>query len=275
MARFKIRNFDGVLLTLKMAIVTLTSDWGLTDHYVASVKGAIMSRSPQTTIVDITHSITKYSLPETAFIIKNSYKNFPKGSIHIIGVNSDETKGSSHSIVYYDEHYFIGADNGVFSLLCEGKPEKIISISKLPEPKYKTFPSLEIYAVAACHIADGKKPEELGEEQKELYKLSGYLPISEANSVKGIIIYFDSYDNAITNISDKIFNEVGKGRKFSAFFRNEELREIKKTYSDVADADIVLVFGATGLLEIALSKGSAKNLLGLNIYDPIRIEFNE
>jgi len=271
----KICNFEAVLLFLKMAIITLTSDWGLTDHYVAAVKGAIMSKSSVATVVDITHSITKYSLAEAAFIIKYAYKNFPEGSIHIIGVNSDESKGSTHVIVYYDGHYFIGADNGVFSLLCESAPEKIIAITKLPEPKYRTFPSLDIYAVAACHIAEGKNPEDLGDKKNELYKLTGYLPQSEANSIKGIVIYFDSYDNAITNISDKIFNEIGQGRKFSVFFKNEELHEIKKTYSEAGDADIVLVFGTTGLLEIALSKGSARNLLGLGIYDPVRIEFEE
>ncbi|HOY31775.1 MAG TPA: SAM-dependent chlorinase/fluorinase [Bacteroidales bacterium] len=258
-----------------MAIVTLTSDWGLTDHYVAAVKGAILSASPGTTIVDITHSITKYSLAETAYIIRNAYKNFPQGTIHIVGVNSDETKGSSHIIVFYDGHYFIGADNGIFSLLCETKPGKIIKISNLPAPKYKTFPSLDIYAPAACHLIEGKDAERLGESGSELFKLSSYLPINEPNAIKGIVIYFDSYDNAITNISEKIFNEVGNGRKFTAFFRNEEQREIKNTYSEVADGEIVLVFGTTGLLEIALSKGSARNLLGLNIYDPIRFEFEE
>lgn len=256
-----------------MAIITLTSDWGLTDHYVAAVKGAIISSSPKVIIVDITHSITKYSLAETAFIIKNAYKNFPKGSIHIIGVNSDETKASPHTIVYYDDHYFIGADNGIFSLLCDNKPEKIITINKLPDPKYKTFPSLDIYALAACHIAEGKKIEDLGDKKTELFKLTGYLPIIEDNAIKGIVTYFDSYDNAITNINDKLFEEIGQGRTFSAYFKSEEIHEIKKTYSEVADAEIVLVFGTTGLLEIALSKGSARNLLGINIYDPIRIEF--
>ncbi len=258
-----------------MAIITLTSDWGLTDHYVAVVKGAIMTRSPKTTIVDITHSITKYSLAETSFIIKNAYKSFPRGTIHLIGVNSDETKGLSHTVVYYDGHYFIGADNGIFSLLCESPPDKIISINRIPEPRYKTFPSLDIYVVAACHIAEGEKPEDLGDMKTELYKLTGYLPIVEPNAVKGIITYFDTYDNAITNIPEKIFTETRQGRKFTVFFRNEEITEIKKTYSQVADAEIVLVFGSTGLLEIALSKGSARNLLGLNIYDQVRIEFEE
>ncbi len=256
-----------------MAIITLTSDWGLTDHYVAAMKGAIMSQSPGTAIVDITHSITKYSLAETAFIIKNAYHNFPKGTIHIVGVNSDENKGAAHTLMFFDGHYFIGADNGVFSLLSENKPEKIIKINQLPEPKYKTFPSLDIYAVAACHIAEGKNPDELGEPVAELYKLSGYLPQIETDSIKGIIIYFDSYDNAITNISDKVFHETGKGRRFSVFFRTEEISEIKKNYSEVGDAEIVLVFGTTGLLEIALSKASARNLLGLSIYDSVRIEF--
>jgi len=256
-----------------MPVITLTSDWGLTDHYVAAVKGTIISRIPKAEIVDITHSISKYSIAETAFVLKNAYPNFPKGSIHIVGVNSDETKHVQHALVLYDGHYFIGSDNGVFSLICDGTPDKIIVLNKMPEPKYKTFPSRDIYAPAACHIAEGKKPEELGEIKAELYKLKSYAPVLETNSIKGIVIYFDSYDNAITNISDTVFKETGQGRKFTAYFRTEEVTEIKNSYSEGADAEIVLTFGTTGMLEIAISKGSARNLLGLNIYDSIRIEF--
>jgi S-adenosyl-L-methionine hydrolase (adenosine-forming) len=256
-----------------MAIITLTSDWGLSDHYISAVKGAIICRMPDANIIDITHSISKFSLGETAFIIKNAYKNFPKGSIHIIGVNSESSIEKPHTVIFYDEHYFIGSDNGLFSLLCDHEPEKIFEITVMQDSDYFTFPSRDIFAKVACMIAEGTPLDKIGVPRKELTKMNSYLPVSDKNSIKGIIVYFDSYDNAFTNITEALFREVGKGRKFSAYFKSEEIQVLHKSYSDVPHGDIVLLFSTTSHLEIAINKGSAKNLLGINIYDSFRIEF--
>jgi len=137
-----------------MAIITLTSDWGLSDHYVSAVKGAIISRMPDATIIDITHSISKFSLGETAFIVKNAYTNFPKGSIHIIGVNSESSIEMPHVVMLYDGHYFIGSDNGLLALLCDKAPEQIIEITVMQDSDYFTFPSRDIFAKVACMIAE-------------------------------------------------------------------------------------------------------------------------
>jgi len=138
-----------------MAIITLTSDWGLCDHYVSAVKGAIISRMPNANIIDITHSINKFSLSETAFIIKNAYRNFPDNSIHIIGVNSESSIETPHTVIYYNNHYFIGSDNGLFALLCEQVPEKIYEITVMQDTDYFTFPSRDVFAKVACMIAEG------------------------------------------------------------------------------------------------------------------------
>jgi len=256
-----------------MAIITLTSDWGLSDHYISAVKGAIISQLPEANIVDITHSISKFSLGETAFIVKNAYKNFPKGSIHIIGVNSESSIETPHTVMLYDEHYFIGSDNGLFALLCDKTPEKIYEITVMQDTDYFTFPSRDIFAKVACMIAKGSALDKIGVPRKELTKMNSYLPVSDKNSIKGIIVYFDSYDNAFTNITESLFKEVGKGRKFSAYFKSEEIKVLHRSYSDVPNGDIVMLFSSTTHLEIAINKGSARNLLGINIYDPFRIEF--
>ena len=256
-----------------MSIITLTSDWGLTDHYVAAVKGAILCRIPQASIVDITHSITKFSISETAFVVKNGYKNFPKNSIHIIGVNSESSVDSPHTLVYYDHHYFIGADNGIFSLICDTPPDKIVEITVAQDSDYFTFPSRDVFAKVACHIAENKDLKEIGMEKENFRVLKGYLPVPDKNAIKGIITYFDSYGNAFTNITEKIFREVAKNRKYVVHLKAEEIQTIAKSYLDVADGEIVLLFGSTGMLEIAINKGSARKLLGLHIYDAVRIEF--
>jgi len=256
-----------------MAIITLTSDWGMSDHYISAVKGAIISRLPDAQVIDITHNISKFSLGETAFIVKNAYKNFPKGSIHIIGVNSESSIASPHSVIYYDEHFFIGSDNGLFALLCDKAPEKIYEITVMQDSDYFTFPSRDIFAKVACMIAEGNSLDKIGTPRKELTKMNSYLPVTDENSIKGIIVYFDSYDNAFTNITEALFRQVGKGRKFTAYLKSEEIQVIHKSYSDVATGDIVLLFSTTTHLEIAINKGSARNLLGINIYDTFRIEF--
>ncbi len=99
-----------------MAIITLTTDWGSKDHYLASVKGAILSKIPDATIIDISHEIAPFDLNQASYILKSVYKNFPKGSIHIIGVNCEASLDQSHVIIKEQEQYFIGADNGIFSL---------------------------------------------------------------------------------------------------------------------------------------------------------------
>src|SRR5512133_2364165 len=100
-----------------MAIITLTSDWGLRDHYTGSVKGAILRQLPDAVIVDISHSIQPHNLNQAAFIVRNSYRNFPEGTIHIIGVIEEASIESPHTLVVHDGHYFIGADNGIFSMI--------------------------------------------------------------------------------------------------------------------------------------------------------------
>ena len=100
-----------------MPIITLTSDWGTKDHYLASVKGVILKQIPEARIVDISHNISPHNLTEAAFIIRNCYHDFPEGTIHIIGVSTIESEHTPHTIICTEGQYFIGADNGIFSLI--------------------------------------------------------------------------------------------------------------------------------------------------------------
>ena len=106
-----------------MAIITLTSDWGLKDHYAGAVKGAILSKMPGARIVDISHQIPSFEIEQAAFVLKNAYSNFPKGSVHILGINTEESDKYAHTVVEVDGHFFIGTDNGIFSLLFDKKPD--------------------------------------------------------------------------------------------------------------------------------------------------------
>ncbi len=259
-----------------MAIITLTTDWGFKDHYTGAVKGALLSLMPDVTIVDITHHIPQFDIEPASFVIRNCYYNFPKGTVHIIGINTEASIESPHTAILYDGHYFIGADNGIFSLIFSGKPEKIIELNITQDSDYFTFSTRDVFVKAAVMILQGKKLEEIGFEKQTLNEQLHLSPVIEANTIKGNIIYVDSYENAISNISEKLFREVGKGRKFVITFRSGyEIEAISQAYKDVDPGEKLALFGTSGNLEIAMNMGNASSLLGLKMRDSVRIDFDE
>jgi S-adenosylmethionine hydrolase len=258
-----------------LPIITLTSDWGLKDHYLAVIKATILKRLPGVAIVDISHQISPFNLKEASYIVRNSFRSFPEGTIHIIGVNTEETLNFPHTAVFADGHYFIGTDNGIFSLIFDKKPEKMIEITIPQDSDLFTFSTRDRFVKAAVHIAEGKPIEELGPQRTKWSEQSLFQPAISDNVIKGIVIYIDNYENVITNITEEVFKKVRKGRKFVIAFRGEQLDQISKAYMDVPVSEIVALFGSTGYLEIAINQGNASSLLGLYLNDPVRIEFNE
>lgn len=258
-----------------MPVITLTSDWGTKDHYLASVKGAILKQLPEARIIDISHQIPPHNLAQAAFIIRNCYKDFPEGSIHIIGVSTEESEEHPHTVVYADGQYFIGSDNGIFSLIFNEKPEKIVEITLMQDSEFFTFSSRDRFVKAAAMLVGGAKIEELGEVRDKLNEKILFAPVVEQNVIKGMVIYVDNYENAITNISVEKFKEVGKNKKFTISFRGEDTNKLCDSYSDVPVGEIVALFGCNGHLEIAMNHGNASGLLGLNLDAPVRIEFHD
>lgn len=256
-----------------MPIITLTSDWGTKDHYLASVKGTILKQVPEARIIDISHDIPPHNLSQAAFILKNCYRDFPEGTIHLIGVSTEESDVNPHTAVKANGQYFIGADNGIFSLLFDGQVERIVEIEIMQDSDYYTFSSRDRFVKAAAVLANGTDISKLGTEKKELNQKFLFEPVVEENVIKGIVIYVDNYENVITNITRDKFKEIGKNRKFVISFRGEEIRRIYESYSDVPVGEILALFGCYGHMEIAMNNGTASSLLGLDPDDPVRVEF--
>ena len=276
-----------------MSVITLITDFGTKDHYVGSVKGALYSELNDLRIVDISHSISPFNIIEAAYIIENSYKNFPIGSIHIIGVDSEKTPEQNHLVIKLDGHYFICADNGILSLLTTKiKAEKIININvhnELPS----TFSVLDIFVKIAAHIYRGGSIDLVGskiEKLKELYNINPILN-EKTNEIIGNVIYVDNYENVVTNITKKIFQDFGKSRKFEINARNYKFKQIVKSYSEAIRFDInkesrkeigkkIALFNKSNYLELSiyksnpLSSGGASSLFGLNYRDIIIIKFD-
>jgi len=260
-----------------MPIITLTTDLGTVDHYVSAVKATILRQLDNANIVDISHDIPSFNIMHAAFVLKNVYQEFPAGSIHIIGVNAETNEDNSHLAVYANGHYFVGTDNGIFSLLLDLKPDKIVEITTSRDSDNENFPVKDVFAKAACHIARGGTLEIIGTEIKQFSKEFAKLEaLHYKNSIRGSIIHIDHYGNAITNISQRLFKDVAKGRTFTINLGSKEhysLNTIKRKYNEVQAGDAVALFISTDLLTISINNGSASSLMGLHINDTVRIEF--
>ncbi len=264
-----------------MPIITLTTDMGLKDHYVATVKGAIISQCAEARIVDVTHLIKPFDTAQAAFVLRQAYPAFPRGSIHIIGVNPEADGQTPHLIVRHDGHYFIAADNGIFSLLFDGRPHEAFEITMKLDEDHVAFPTQTVFVKAACHIARGGTPEVIGRKVIQIKEVIGFRPAVDASSIRGKVVHIDTYGNLVTNVQKALFDEVGRGRAFQIDFgsRVDLITVLSRTYGDVPMGERVAFFGASGLLEIAVNKGvegsggGAARLFGVHTNDTVRIDF--
>ncbi len=271
-------------------IITLTTDFGTKDYFVGALKGRIYSELPNAKVVDLSHKITPFSVNEAAYVIRNAYTHFPKGSIHIIAVDSEQTIENKHIAISLDGHYFICADNGVVSLIRSNfNPDKVVEIY-LPNSKTDYF--LSNFVKVACHIARGGSLQVIGMDIIDIKSIKEVRPFvnAERNQIIGYIIYIDNYGNAITNIDKAIFNAIGKGRKFEIKTRFYTFDTIFSTYSDVVNFDIpiekrnydgkkMILFNSDDFLEVALYRsnndtvGGASSMLSLGYRDTVTINF--
>lgn len=255
-----------------MGVITLTSDWGLKDYYLSSVKGMIYQHYPEARIVDISHEIQPFNINEAAYILQNAYKSFPDGTVHLIGLNSEESIDSPHVAALFDKQYFIGTDNGIFSLIFEGQAEKAVVLDIMQETEKFTFSERDRFVKAAVHLAKGGKIEELGNEKEKLIEKFSFKPVVSENMIRGMVLHVDNYENLVTNINEELFRKVVTHKTFEISFRSYTVKTIRKAYSDVRPGEIVALFASNGLLEIAINKANASSLLGIIAKDPIIVD---
>lgn len=275
-----------------MAIITLTTDFGEKDHFAGAIKGAIYSELSDIRIVDVSHSVSPFNISEAAYIILNAYSSFPKGTIHIIGIDSELNPENKHIAVLLDDHYFICANNGIMSMICaEIAPKKIVEIN-IHDKIETSFPVLDVFVKVACHIARGGTLEVIGKVINTIKPIKNLIPFvnDEQNQIIGSVIYIDNYGNVVTNIKRKFFETIQKTRTYEVSARSHKFKTIHQKYSDIIDFDIeeskrhdegrgLVVFNSSGYLEIAVYKsnsitvGSASTLMGLKTMDTVTVNF--
>lgn len=258
-----------------MPIFTLLSDMGTRDYYVAAVKGALLSMVPDAVIVDITHEVEQSGgVLMGGMILRDAYKKFPPGTIHIVAVDTNVNLESRHVVFEHEGYYFVGTDNGIFSLAFDQFPSQVYDINHLLV-NGATFPAYTVFVKVASLLTQGKKPAEIGQGPIKLIEKSIFRPSIESNALVATVIYIDNYGNAITNVSRNVFASTQNGRLFEIQTRNKEykIRKIHKQYTDVPEGEIVALFNQSGLMELAIHNGKISMLMGLEVGSRIRIIF--
>ncbi|RZJ33291.1 MAG: hypothetical protein EOO51_14360 [Flavobacterium sp.] len=281
-----------------MSIITLTTDYGLKDHFVGALKGKILSDYAEARIVDISHDIDPFNTAEASYVIGAAYQSFPQGTVHLVGVDAERNKENGHIAMQWNGHFFVCADNGIPGMLTQKiVPEKIVSINihdRLPEQST----DLDVFVKVACHIARGGLLNVIGKETDSIKKPTEIQPVvaSDKNSIKGYVIYVDHLGNIVTNITKKLFTETAKGRDYEIVLNprakqpsKANIKKIYSRYSDIAgstsypiknyEGTKLALFNEAGFLEIAIFRsnpftvGTAASLLGLGYRDVITINF--
>lgn len=252
-----------------MQIVTLTTDFGLDDYYVAQLKGVLLSNVSPLQIIDISHKVKPYDIVQGAFVLKNSYASFPEGTIHVVTVNNS-AEGMSLICFKQEGQFFIGPDNGIFSLVFAELPEA----RRLEFNAETLFPVHKSIATAIKHLASSLPLEEIGSPAGEIVQRIALQPVISHSQIRGSVIYVDHYENVVINIPFDLFEKVRNGRNFALFFkRNDPITCLSRHYTDVAVGETLCLINSAGFLEVAVSMGKASSLLGLKLDDMIQIDF--
>lgn len=252
-------------------IVTFITDFGSRDYYMGMIKGAILSAHQNTNLVDITHDVKSFDIVQASFILKNVFKSFPAKTIHIVSVNNYGHRKMRFIAFEYDNHYFVGPDNGIFSLIFGQKMPQAYWIEVNQEA---AFSIKEVFAKAVQHIASGEPLLAIGQPIEKAVQRITLQPVINRYQIMGSVIHIDKYENCIINITKELFDKVREGRRFAIFFRrNNPIIKLSKNYYDVPVGETLCFFNSAGNLEISVSMGKASSLHNLNIDDTIQIDF--
>lgn len=263
---------------MRNPIITLLTDFGLKDPYVASMKGVILSINPQCTLVDITHQVSPYDIKEGAFILAQAYSTFPKGTIHLSVV--DPGVGSPRKPILFvtKNYFFIGPDNGLFTFaLKREKLKKVIALGKmeffLPEVS-PTFHGRDLFAPVAAHLSFGIAPESFGRVIKSWNEISFPEPVLRQEKLIGEVVHIDTFGNLVCNIDYKNLLKFSKSRPFVIKIGKRTMRGLKKGYWEGRKDEPMALIGSGGFLEISVREGNAQKVLKMKKGDRVQVQIS-
>jgi len=269
------------------SIITITTDFGTEDAYVAAMKGTMLSIAPSAQLVDVTHQIAPQDVMESAFVLQSAQPYFPEGTVHLVVVDPGVGTERRAVALRHDGHWYVGPDNGVFPLVLDGEPPDAVVELDDPaawrtEAPSATFHGRDIFSPAAAHLAAGRSLDALGSPVESLEPLRWAQPTTDAGTVQGWVVHVDHFGNCITNIRrstlrDALDLEARPSPEalppLKAYAGTTVLESLSSTYGDVAEEEPLLLFGSTGYLEVSVNGGNAAERLDIRKGDSIKLAF--
>lgn len=255
-----------------MNVVTITCDWGKEDYYLGCLKGRFSALGADFSLVEISRSIPSHDVQNEAFVLKNCYKSFPPGSIHLLGVFSEPNSSEKMVILFYDGYYFIGLNDGRFSYLFENPPAMAFEIMEIETDS--TFLSIEYFIKGVKIIAENNF--EAQTRAAELKRESLRRAVYNEDTIIGRVIHVDSFGNAVANIDRLLFERICKGRSFTIFVQGPYLKctTLKNGYGECEAGEVFALFNSADLLEIGRFGLNLATLENIDNTTEIRIKFN-
>lgn len=248
-------------------LITLTSDFGLQDHYVSAVKAAVLEIAPESGLVDISHEIPAHDIMAGAWVIRNAAFLFPENTVHLVVVDPGVGTERHPVAVKIKNHYFVGPDNGIFSLLFDDEAAYEAVILDKPEywrkSRSNTFDGRDIFGPVAAHLSKGAALSEIGSPLDELVVYHWATPIGDKDGIQGWVLHIDRFGNLITNITAGLIEELVGRRIVKIYVGTTVIPIISRTFGEVEDGDPVAYIGSSGMLEIGVNKGNAAELLSV------------
>ncbi len=241
------------------------TDFGTKDGYVGAMKGVILGINPRCTIVDITHEISPQDVCEGALVLGNTYRSFPRGSIHLAVVDPGVGTQREALVVETEGYYFIGPDNGLFTWIYRGEEVKqVVGIRNrdfFPKPPSQTFHGRDIFAPVAAHLSLGRKPQEFGVKLDRWSEIDIPEPRVTDKGFMGEVIHIDRFGNLITNLPRRLLEPlIGQGI-LQIHIKGRRISGLKTTYAEAGRGELLAIFDSFDLLEISLMGDSAEEAL--------------
>lgn len=270
-----------------MPIITLTSDIGQQDYLVGAVKGQLLQVNHAFHLVDISHDLAPFNISQAAYVCRNAIKNFPSFSFHIVMVNLFELKPEQLLLAFHKHQYILCADNGLLPMILEEKPEMVMGLPLDKTAIKNTLYCTRVFGEAIENIHRGLDISEIGLPDPGYLDRIPLRPLLGENWMEGQILFIDHFENIIVNITHDQFEQQRKGRSFRIIFKRDEvISVISETYANVKEGEKLALFNSAGYLEIAINKGNAAGLFGLQgfiassqnqqtrlFYQTVRIQF--
>jgi S-adenosylmethionine hydrolase len=251
-----------------VAIITLTSDIGTKDYLPGAIKGRLLSIDRSFIISDISHNISPFNYNEAVYIVRNSFCVFPHHTWHLLLVNLFDSANARLLLAFHEGHYFACADNGLLPMIFDETPQQVISIKRNPGHENDVLSWITQVGNCIQAVENGKAFNELGEEAERLVEKHSLKPLVTDEYLEGRIIYIDNFENVVVNITRQQFELVRNNRSFTIIFKGDEvINRLSDSYADVPEGSKLAFFNTAGYLEIAVNKGNAAGLFGLQPYN--------